>query len=313
MSNQEGADNPFLPTTLAIPTPTSLATQQIVGLTFSQSQIDTIKNTIAKTLTNEELDLFLAVCRRSNLDPFAKQIYALKMGGRLTTFTSIDGLRLIAQRTGLYNGQETYWCGEDGEWKDAWLFTKPPVAAKTLVWKKGVERPFVGVARYAAYLNPNNPLWGKCGDVLCAKCSESLALRKAFPNECSGLYTQEELDNDPEFKDKTVRQQGTTSISSSKAKLSPAEQRTAQLRALYKLGVRVFGSDGFTTLLQNRYGLGGASELPTLTADSERQLITESASWTEAGFNPIEYLAALTPPDVPEAEFSIEEGLEVVL
>lgn len=161
---------------------------------FTDEQISVIKNTIAKDCNTSELSLFIAACRRTRLDPFAKQIYAMKIGGKLNVTVSIDGARIIAERTGEYEGQEgPLWCGKDGVWKDAWLDSAPPVAARVIVFRKG-RKPMVATARYAAYENTNNSLWKKMPEAMLAKCAEMLALRKAFPNDLSGIYSPEELD-----------------------------------------------------------------------------------------------------------------------
>ncbi len=73
---------------------------------FDANQIQIIKNVLCKGITDDELNLFSAVCRKTGLDPFMKQIYAVKRHGRdgpqMTIQTSIDGYRLIAERTGRY-------------------------------------------------------------------------------------------------------------------------------------------------------------------------------------------------------------------
>jgi len=159
---------------------------------WTQEQTQLISSTIAPGCTPDELKLFAYACQRTGLDPFSKQIYAIKRGGKLTIQAGIDGLRSIAERTGQLDGSETHWCGEDGVWADVWIAAKPPAAAKTILHRKGCSHPFVGVARYADYAGQG--LWSKMPSAMLAKCSEALALRKAFPADMSGVYTVDEME-----------------------------------------------------------------------------------------------------------------------
>lgn len=162
---------------------------------MSREQINLIKNTVCAGATDDELKLFLYQCKRTGLDPGARQIYSLPMrGGKRQVLVSIDGFRLIAERTGKYAGQQgPWWCGEDGVWQEVWLKNSPPVAAKIAVLRSDFKEPLFAVARYAAYAQ-QSPVWQKMPDLMIAKVAESLALRRAFPQELSGLYTSEEMD-----------------------------------------------------------------------------------------------------------------------
>jgi phage recombination protein Bet len=160
---------------------------------WTPEQTQLISTTIAPGCSGDELRLFAYACQRTGLDPFSKQIYAIKRGGKMTIQAGIDGLRSIAERTGQLDGSETLWCGDDGQWTDVWLGSKPPAAAKTTIWRKGAGHAFTGVARFADY-NAGQGLWSKMGATMIAKCSEALALRKAFPADLSGVYSSDEME-----------------------------------------------------------------------------------------------------------------------
>jgi phage recombination protein Bet len=177
--------------------------------TLSQDQVALIKRTIAKGVTDDELALFLQQCNRTGLDPFSRQIYCVKRKefdkdagayvDKAVTQVSIDGFRLVAQRSDEYQGQTPpQWCADDGVWMDVWLKHSPPAAARVGVWRKDFREPAWGVARFAAYAQTKKggeltSMWARMPDVMIAKCAEALALRKAFPQELSGLYTTDEM------------------------------------------------------------------------------------------------------------------------
>jgi phage recombination protein Bet len=177
---------------------------------------DEKRELLARTLcagaSRDEMDLFFSVCDRTGLDPFARQIYAVKRWDSrsrrevMQTQVSIDGFRLVAQRSGEYAGQTAVaYCGTDGKWVDVWLHDEPPAAARVGVYRKGFVEAVTSVALFREYAQRNKEggltaMWGKMPTVMIAKCAEALALRKAFPAELSGLYTAEEMaqqDNPP--------------------------------------------------------------------------------------------------------------------
>lgn len=188
-----------------------LATQKAhQASSFSDDDVSLIKETVCRGATDTEFKLFLYQANKTGLNPLARQLFAVKRYDSslkrevMSIQVSIDGFRLIAERTGHYAGQVgAFWCGDDGVWRDVWLSNKPPVAAKVGILRDDFKEPCWGVARFDAYKQSYkdkntgemklSPMWSKMGDVMIAKCAESLALRKGFPQELSGLYTSDEM------------------------------------------------------------------------------------------------------------------------
>ena len=176
---------------------------------IDDSKLELIKNTIAKGATNDELALFKYICEKRQLDPFAKQIYWTRRRQwnsakneyeeTSSTQTGIDGFRLIAERSGKYAGQLGPFFTDDGvTWLDCWIKDTPPKAAKLAVLRSDFREPIWAMARFNAYCprdKSGNPTgqWKTMGDGQLAKCAEALALRRAFPEELSGLYTSDEM------------------------------------------------------------------------------------------------------------------------
>lgn len=151
-----------------------------------------------KARPDDDTLLFLYVAKRTGLDPLTKQVYAIyrwdgRMGReKMTIQASIDGMRLVAQRTNGYVGQDDVIYDDESK--------KYPGKATVTVYKSmgGQRVPFTASARWNEYCQTDKAglptsMWAKMPYLMLGKCAEALALRKAFPNELSGIYTPEEL------------------------------------------------------------------------------------------------------------------------
>lgn len=175
---------------------------------WSEQQLAALKQIGVDEASNGDLAVFLNYAQTTGLDPFARQIYMIgrwdnrSQAKKWTIQASIDGLRIVAQRSGEYAGQVgPEWCGQDGQWRDVWLGPGAPAAARVGVLRRGFVEPLYAVALLNEYAVSGRDgklsgLWSSKPAVMIAKCAEALALRKAFPMDLSGLYTAEEMTQD---------------------------------------------------------------------------------------------------------------------
>lgn len=171
---------------------------------FTQEQISILRNCICKELSNEEFQIFLMACNRTQLDPFMRQIHAVKRWDNrlkretMTIQTGIDGYRLIAERTGCYapGPKPTFEYDEKGNLISATAYVKKQTQDGT--WHiVDVEAFFEEYCQTTTDKHTGEKksigLWVSMKRNQLAKCAESLALRKSFPAELSGIYTKEEM------------------------------------------------------------------------------------------------------------------------
>ena len=173
-----------------------LAKREEAGImqSYTGEQVQLIKDTVAKGASDNELKLFLYQANKTGLDPLAKQIYCIRRWSnssnsyQMTIQTGIDGYRLIADRTGFYAGNDDPVFDEEGD---------NIKSATVTVYKivQGIRCPFTATARWSEYYpgEKQGMMWKKMGHVMLGKCAEGLALRKAFPGDLSGIYTDAEM------------------------------------------------------------------------------------------------------------------------
>ena len=194
---------------------------------FSREQINLIRDTVARDTTDTEFELFLYTAHRMGLDPLLRQIHAVKRWDAnlqrmaMAVQTGIDGYRLIADRTGRYApGREPQFMYDE----------KKSIIAATAYVKKlvsGTWHEVGATAHFSEYAGRKKDgsltsMWATKPHIMLAKCAEAIALRKAFPAEMAGVYTNEEM---PEVEARTGGAGGSLGTDSTAPGPAPSSSR----------------------------------------------------------------------------------------
>jgi phage recombination protein Bet len=209
--------------------------QEILERTYSNDQIALIRNTVAAGTTSDEFNMFTEVCRRVGLDPFRKQIYCVVFGSgsnrKCSFITSIEGYRGLAERQGNYRPDDepyqivydeslmgpdnplgieyarvnAYKQDNRGDWHRvvgmAYWHEFAPIIEDVIwedtgeVWEDSGKKKMKKTGTRGHVLDPKKEKWHKMPKHMLAKCAESQALRKGWPEDLAGVHVAEEFDH----------------------------------------------------------------------------------------------------------------------
>ncbi len=187
---------------------------------FNAKELTVIKsNSCPSYISNFEFEQFIHICQQAGLNPLMKQVYCFVFSPKdpkkrnMTVVTSIHGLTAIANRTGCYRpfdqrteftygekcpqsnpfGLESAYTGcyvfRQGAWHfspgEAYWDEYAPIITEK--WEHGSYQ------QCDPHLDPKKAAWRKMGRIMLEKCALAKAIRKAFPEDCSSLFSEDEM------------------------------------------------------------------------------------------------------------------------
>ena len=158
-------------------------------------------------VTNQEVMMFIGMCKANRLNPFNKDAYLIKYGSQpASIITSKDVFFKRAIENPNFNGMESGIIVLDSKGelikREGHIYTSKEeiVGAWCKVYRKDWEHPIyqeVNMNEYAGRTKTGelNSNWKTKPAVMITKVVEATALRKAFTDNLQGMYIQEENDN----------------------------------------------------------------------------------------------------------------------
>jgi phage recombination protein Bet len=143
---------------------------------------------LSKELSKEQTKMFVELAIANQLNPFKREIYAVKFKDKFNIITGYEVYIKRAERSGKLDGWEAEVIGEPG---------KPGCKAKVTIYRKDWTRPFVHTVEYSEYVQ-NSPIWQSKPATMIKKVVIAQGFRLAFPDELGGMpYTADEIMEDP--------------------------------------------------------------------------------------------------------------------
>ena len=191
--------------------------------------VDTIKATVAKNATDEELYMFLSIAKQYGLNPFMKEIWFTKMNGEIAIMTSRDGYKKLAERQPDFRKCQSMAVYENDEFEIE--MTMGEVMNITHKFKQNDRGNLIGayavlkttnMDNYVSYVNfkeydKRNNIWKKYPSAMIRKVAENDVYKKfasvnglndfeSMPNGFRNEMAEEEMDFSEEFRPIDIQQ-----------------------------------------------------------------------------------------------------------
>ena len=156
-------------------------------------------------VTDQEVVMFLNLCRFQHLNPFLREAYLIKFRNRPATI--VVGKDAIAKRAMRNPGFEGHQAGvvvqdEDGmvEYRNGALILQGEtiVGGWAKVYVKGYQHPVESVVSFGEYAGLKNDgsmnqQWSRKPATMIRKVALVQAMREAFPEDLEGMYDSSEM------------------------------------------------------------------------------------------------------------------------
>lgn len=193
---------------------------------YTANMVDTIKATVAKGATDEELQMFLSIANQYSLNPFMKEIWFTKMGkgadAEVAIMTSRDGFRKLAMREPTFRKCQSMAVYENDEFEME--LNMGEILNITHKFKQNDRGRIVGAyavlkttnhENYVAYMDfkeydKRNSIWKKYPSAMIRKVAENDVYKRfvninglndyeSMPTRYSKELQEEEMDYSEEF------------------------------------------------------------------------------------------------------------------
>lgn len=237
-------------------------------------------------VTDQEVMMFIQMCKYQNLNPFLREAYLIKFGNSPATMvTGKDTFVKRAAKSKLCTGYEAGVIvqKEDGtvEYrKGALVLPKETlVGGWARVYRKDWNVPMeitVGLEEYQRYNSKGDLMtnWQKMPATMIRKVALVQALREAIPEEFGGLYSPEEMPIDDSKLDETPIKVDATVIENDIGKDEVVKEEQSnlatnrQLDFIYKLAKQKnIDNEEMKKYIKEQFGKESSKQLTTIEAD----------------------------------------------